>query len=430
MAKVTPARRAALEVLRAVRSGELLDPAFARRVEQVPARDRAWTQELVYGVLRLRGRIDQLLAAHVRRGLTSLDPDILDTLRLGAYQLLQMDSVPPYAAISQATEMGKAVAGRGAGGLVNGVLQSLLRSLHERPPAPDDADLSGWGSHPDWLVRRWRDRYGDDVRRLVQLDNTRPDVYIRPLRVSAEEALGALQAAGIAAERVAHAPDALRLPGGSAIREALAVVDAVVQDPAAGLVVRYAAFEPGTIADLAAAPGGKTLEIAAGPDRRVIAVDISPGRLARVRENAERTGAGNVYLVAADSRQPPLVRVDHVLLDAPCTGTGTFRRHPDGKWRVQPSDLDVLAQLQRELLESAATLVRPGGLLVYSTCSLEPEENEEQVRRFLDTHPNFRMEASNTVEREMLNEEGMLVITPQRYGFDGAFAARMRKAGS
>jgi len=431
LAKVTPARRAALDILRAVRSGELLDPAFARKIEQVAPRDRPWTQELVYGVFRLRGRIDQLLTPHVRRGLRSLDPDILDTLRLGAYQLLNMDSVPAYAAISQATEMGKSVAGRGAGGLVNGVLQSLTRATHEAPPAGKEADLAGWGSHPDWLVRRWTDHFGTaETRQLVQLDNTRPDLFIRPLGISVEEALRNLREAGIEAEPVEHAPDSLRLPSASGIREVLSRVTAVVQDPAAGLVVRYGDFEPGTVADLAAAPGGKALEIAAEPDRRVVACDLSFGRLARVRENIERVGARNVFSVVADSRQPPLQQVDHVLLDAPCTGTGTFRRHPDGKWRVQPRDLEALTALQRDLLEAAATLVRPGGLLVYSTCSLEPEENEKQVRAFLAAHPEFRMEPSDTVERAMLNEEGMLVITPQDYGFDGAFGARMRKVAS
>lgn len=436
-------------MLRGLRTGELLDAAFARLVGQVPARDRAWLHELVYGTVRLRGRIDSLLQRFVRRSLDSLDADVLDILRLGAYQLLEMRSVPAYAAVSQSVELAKSVSGRGAGGFVNGVLQSMRRA-HEMLDAVADrntiAELSAWGSHPRWLVQRWVAQFGPDATaRLVEANNLRPELFVRPVGITIERAIELLARENIAGEPVRHAPDAVRVAGavlqGSTgqtegytptIAKLLETIPAVVQDPAAGLVVRYAAIDGGTVADLCAAPGGKALAMtgAEGPTTPgyIVASDRSYQRLLRVVENARRLQTDNVGFIVADGRMPPLRTLDHVLLDAPCTGTGTLRRHPDGKWRLTAADLDALTTLQRELLESAATLVRPGGLLVYSTCSLEKEENEEQVKFFLENHPDYRIEAPAEFDATMLDAQGMLHVLPQVHGFDGAFAARLRRA--
>jgi 16S rRNA (cytosine967-C5)-methyltransferase len=420
-------------VLRAVRGGELVDRAFQRRIEQVPARDRGWTQELVYGTLRLRGRIDHLLQPHVRRGLGSLDPDVHDILRLGVYQLLEMRSVPVYAAVSQAVELSRAAGAQRASGLVNGVLQSLVRSGAERARFPTlerdpVAHLTTWGSHPRWLVERWLAAFGVEVAtRIVELNNERPDLYIRPIGLTAAEARARLEALGVQTEPVPLAPDALRISGDATVTAALAV-PAVVQDPAAGLVVRYADVPAGaTVLDVCAAPGGKALGLA-GPAAYVAAADLSHGRLQRVVENAERTGV-RVGCVVADARQPPFGAADVVLVDVPCTGTGTLRRHPDGRWRLGPGDLDALVLLQREILEAVAPLVRPGGLLVYSTCSLEREENEDQVEWFHGRFPQFVMAPTAAVAPELLDARGRLRILPPTLGADGAFAARMRRSG-
>lgn len=431
---VTPARWAALDTLRAVREGELADRALARTLERVAPRERPWVQELVYGTFRLRGRLDWMLDRLVRRGIVSLEPDILDILRLGAYQLLEMGSVPVYAAVSQAVEMAKRVAGKGAGGLVNGVLQSLNRQAArlEFPDAERDPveHLATWGSHPHWLVERWVARFGvDGARALVEANNSRPELYIRPIGIPAEEARERLGAAGIEAEPVAFAPDALRIPPPAGARDVLAVVPAVVQDPAAGLVTRYAAVPDGaTVADLCAAPGGKALELAEHAEY-VVAADVSFARMARVRENADRVGGLPLGLLVSDARWPAVRAVDLVLIDVPCTGTGTLRRHPDGKWRLAPTDLQALIELQREILDAAAAVVRPGGILVYSTCSLEPEENEAQVDAFLSRHPEFTPEPppAGTVAVELLDAAGRLVVLPQALGVDGAFAARLRR---
>ncbi|WP_420129778.1 16S rRNA (cytosine(967)-C(5))-methyltransferase RsmB [Longimicrobium sp.] len=434
MAQPTVARQAALEAMARFREGELGDRALDLATQGMEPRERAWTQELVYGTFRLRGRIDHVLNGFARDGIESLDPDVLDVLRLGAYQLLEMGSVPPYAAVSQSVELVRMAGQPRAAGLVNGILQNMQRRPNFRFPdfgADPAASLETWGSHPRWLVERWIDRWGAEAARaLTEADNLRPELYIRPVGVTVHEARARLGEAEIASEAVDFAPDSLRIPAPATAAQALATVPAVVQDPAAALVVRYAAVPEGAdVIDLCAAPGGKALGLA-GRAGRVAAADLSARRMRRVRENAVRVGWGDrVGAVVADGRHPPFREVDAVLLDAPCTGTGTFRRHPDGRWRVTPEDLQSLARLQDELLAAAAGLVRPGGLLVYSTCSLEPEENELRIERFLADRPGWAMEpAAGAVDASLLDEAGRLCVLPQRQGVDGAFAARLRRA--
>jgi 16S rRNA (cytosine967-C5)-methyltransferase len=433
MAQPTVARQAALEALARFREGELGDRALDLATEGMEPRERAWTQELVYGTFRLRGRIDHVLDGFARDGVGSLDPDVLDVLRLGAYQLLEMGSVPPYAAVSQSVELVRLAGQPYAAGLVNGILQNMQRRPDFRFPdfdADPAANLETWGSHPRWLVERWIARWGAaEARALTEADNLRPVLYIRPLGVPVDEARARLAEAEIAAETVDFAPDSLRIPPPASAAQVLAVVPAVVQDPAAALVVRYADVPAGAeVIDLCAAPGGKALGLAERAGR-VAAADLSPRRLRRVRENAARVGwRERVGGVVADGRHPPFRAVDAVLLDAPCTGTGTFRRHPDGRWRVSPDDLRALTRLQDELLAAAAELVRPGGLLVYSTCSLEPEENELRIDRFLAGRTEWRLEPpAAAVDASLLDGAGRLCVLPQRHGVDGAFAARLRR---
>ena len=218
---------------------------------------------------------------------------------------------------------------------------------------------------------------------------------------------------------------------------ALSIVPGVIQDPAASLVVDYVSPPAGAlVADLCAAPGGKALALseAAG---RVLAADLSERRLARVSEgerrlsgrmaSVRRRSKKRVWAVAADALRPPLRTADVVLVDVPCSGTGSFRRHPDGRWRIGEDAIGALAGLQRSILEGAASVVPRGGLLVYATCALEHEENWGQVEDFLTRHPDFRIEAGPAPDR-LLDGKGCLVVLPHESGFDGAFAARMRRA--
>ncbi len=435
MTGVSPGRRAALEILREVDQGALLDRALDRTLERVAPEERSWVHELTYGVVRLRGRLDHILDHHLHQGVESVSPLLLDLLRMGAYQLFHMDGVPAYAAVSQTVEHVRDAAGEGAARLANGVLRSVERAGEDPALFPDPEDdpggfLSTWGSHPRWLVDRWLQRWtADDVRRLVDHDNAVPRLTIRPVDSTPERAAELLAEAGLEAEAVGRETGCLRLGRGTDPATALRRVPALVQGPGAALVVAYAAPEPGSlVADLCAAPGGKGLALAPGA-AYLLAADPSRERLRRLQENRARlAGAlGSVGVVVARAEAPPLREADMVLLDVPCTGTGTLQARPDARWRLEPDDVGALARLQRRLLEGAAEVVAPGGLLVYSTCTLEPEENEEQVRAFLDDFPDFRLDPGRGAPADLLDADGCLRVTPQETGFDGAFAARIRR---
>lgn len=411
-----------------------LDVSFGRTTGDLSLRDRRFVHQLVFGVSRLRGRLDHLLARRVDRGLEQLDPEVHDILRLGGYQLLYMEGVPSYAAVSQAVDQARAVAGAGAAGLVNAVLRAFTDegdALHLFPgPEVDPAGfLSTWGSHPRWLVERWLERWTPaDVRALVEHDNLRPDVFLVPLDATPETAARMLADAGIEAVPAGQGVPCVRLAHGTNPAAALGVLPSVVQDPGAGLVARYADPDVGMeVADLCSAPGGKALALSSRASY-TLAADRSEVRMRIVRDNMARAHR-KLGLVVADARRPPLRQAHTVVLDVPCTGTGTLRRHPDGRWRLRPAAVGAMARLQRDILDAGAELVPPGGLLLYATCSLEPEENEEQVDGFLLRHADFRVEATDAVPGEYLDNGGRLRVLPWRSGFDGAFAARLRRAG-
>jgi 16S rRNA (cytosine967-C5)-methyltransferase len=436
-AGVTEARVAAAEILADLRNGTLLDAAFDRRVSPLDARDRRWTQELVYGMLRRRGWLDLLLAERVRGGLARLDPDLSDLLRLGAQQLLHMGSVPPYAAIGQTVELAKQRHGIGASKLTNAVLRRLDRERENLSPAlpsdPIDA-LAATLSHPRWLVARWVARWGeDDTRALLTANNNEAPLYVRPFNVVREQLEAMLEAAGVHVEDAPLATDSLRISGGASLTELGAFQQGLlfVQDPAATLVTQYAAIPAGArVADLCSAPGGKTVELSRTA-KFVVGADASFGRLARLRETIGRLELANVFPLISDARLPALGEMDAVLVDAPCTGTGTFRRHPDARWRLRVSDLAIMAAAQRAILRSAASVVAPGGLLIYSTCSLETEENDAQIETFLAEHPGWTLEPppEGAVPAEVL-DAGRLRVLPHKHGTDGAFAARLRRGSN
>ncbi|MGQ0764576.1 MAG: 16S rRNA (cytosine(967)-C(5))-methyltransferase RsmB [Gemmatimonadota bacterium] len=438
---VTPSRVAAAAIMADLRNGELLDASFARRTAQLDSRDRRWVQELTWGTLRRRSLLDGVIETRVVGGLARLDSDVRDLLEMGVYQLFHMNSVPPYAAIAQTVELVKERHGKGAAGLTNAVLRRIDR---ERPdpvaaalaagPADPVDQIARLHSHPRWLVARWVARWGEhETRTLLEVNNREAPMVLRPFGRVREQVEAALDEAGVRTRDVPLVPDSLEVEGGThvsltglgAFRQGFVFV----QDPAATLVARYAAVDSGsTVVDLCAAPGGKAIELSRQAER-VIAIDRSPSRMERLRDNVSRLAVSNIELVIGDARESPIEPgVDAVLIDAPCTGTGTFRRHPDARWRLRVSDLAVLSSTQRMILRRAAGLVRPGGLLVYSTCSLEPEENDDQIELFLRENPGWVLELPppGAVPAEVL-DAGRLRVLPQRHGVDGAFAARIRR---
>ncbi len=431
---VTAGRVAAAGICADLRSGEMLDDTFARRAAGLDARDRRWLRELMYGMLRQRGMLDAILAERVRGGLGRIDADLLDLMRLGVYQLLHMGSVPAYAAIAQTVELAKVRHGIGASKLMNAVLRRIDRERDALAvPVPVELvdALAMKHSHPRWLVARWLSRWGEEEATvLLMKNNAEAPVVIRPYGVVREQLEAMLEALAIGVEDAPLVADSIQITGGISLTELGAFKQGLffVQDPGSTLVTRYAAIPAGAfVADLCAAPGGKSLELTRTAGL-VLAADRSPQRLKRLLDNRARLEAGNLVVAVGDARHPVVRDADAVLVDVPCTGTGTFRRHPDARWRLKVSDISVMAALQTTILRAAAECVRPGGLLIYSTCSLEPEENDARIDDFLARNPAWTLEPppQGAVPAGVI-DRGFLRVLPQVHGSDGAFAARLRR---
>jgi 16S rRNA (cytosine967-C5)-methyltransferase len=390
----TDTRRIALSVLLDVdgRGPTLGDRLAAPDVEALAPRDRAFLHELVLGTLRRRGALDAALAPLSTKPLAELDAPVRAILRLAAHQIVHL-RVPDRAAVSEAVDLAKERAPRGSG-FVNAVLRRLARE--GPPPEPDpERDPLAWlastGSLPGWLASRWLDRFGAAAavaRARALLEEPTTTVRLNPRRADA----GARAvAAGLTLEPLT-VPGALRVTAGRP-HELAAAGLLHVQDEGSQLVAHLAAG-PGRTLDACAAPGGKATLVGdlVGGSGVVVAGEIAPARLRTLGAVVARWGASNVHVVAADGLRPPFHGgFETILLDAPCSGLGTLARHPDIRWRVQPEDLPRHAKRQGALLDALAQVVRPGGRLVYATCSSEPEENEDVATRFLERRRDFRV---------------------------------------
>jgi 16S rRNA (cytosine967-C5)-methyltransferase len=439
-----PARAVAAQVLERVET----DAAFAdlaldaelRRRPLAP-RDVALATELVYGTLRWQRYLDWILAPHSRRRLPTLDPRVRVLLRMTAYQITFLERVPAFAAVNDAVTLARRAPG--VAGYVNAVLRAFARrgAAEREPPVPRDPvdALATRCSFPTWLAGRWLARYGaGEAEALMRALNARPPLTVRTntLRTSREQLAARLAAEERVPTRATPlAPEGLVVEDGGDPGGWRAFVEGacVVQDEASMLVARL--LEPAagtTIADVCAAPGTKTTHLAQlmGDRGRVLAFDPQPGRLARVAEAAARLGVTIAETVAGpvEALAPRWAGgCDGVLVDAPCSNLGVLRRNPEVKWRRQPADLAAAGERQRSILTAAAMLVRPGGRLVYATCSLEPEENDEVVRTFLAAHPAFAAEppAAWPVAPDAA---GFVRCLPHRHGTDGFTAIRFRRA--
>jgi 16S rRNA (cytosine967-C5)-methyltransferase len=393
----------------------------------VRARDRGLALELAYGCLRLERRLDTWIESFTDRPLARIDGAVLDWLRLGLYQLKEL-RVPDHAAVAETVRHARRSMDAGRAGFVNAVLRAATTDPDSDPFPSRDTDplgyLTTWGSHPEWLVSRWLARWGlHDTLRLVKAGNTAPPVILRSL----DGAPGPVPE-GIELTPVPGWPGSFELARGSP-SEALATVGGVIQDPAAAAVVDYVGDEiAGPVYDACAAPGTKTMGVATRARGAVIAADISRARLGRVPMSAGRLGLA-VAVAVMDARRPALSSARTVIADVPCTGTGVLRRRPDARWRIDESGLAGLVELQSQILDGVAGIVEKGGVLVYSTCSLEPEENEMQIEAFLDRHPEFARDPNTgcPVPHGCLDDAGDLFVRPWLTGTDGSYAARLRR---
>ena len=450
---IAPARTAAFHALRAVDAGGTdLPAALARsRARLDDERDRALTAEIVTGALRWQLSLDHLVTTFAKRKIGKIDRDVLVILRLSLYQLLHLDRVPASAVVDDAVDLARAARKPSATGFVNAVLRATLRQKNKLPlpPRPDDpsdgdaarAYLSITHSHPAWLASRWLARCGfDAAERWVRFNNETPPLMLRAntLRGTKDAVRALLADEGVETEPARHAPDGLIVTDGNPLRGADEGLF-FVQDEASQLVPLVVAARPGErVLDLCASPGGKTIAMAADmhDSGGVVASDVRPNRLALLRHTVGASGARHVHVIQVPAAGPlPFEAVfDRVLVDAPCSGLGTIRRDPDIRWRRSEADLAPLAADQVALLRRAADAVRPGGRLVYATCSSEPEENERVVDAFLRGHPAFEpldlRRDHHPAIAPMLDEHGRLRTLPFAHGLEAFFAAALVRRGT
>ncbi|KAM3099907.1 16S rRNA (cytosine(967)-C(5))-methyltransferase [Phormidesmis sp. 146-12] len=438
-------RQLAFFALRSIYQGAFADVALDQGLRQngLPDLDRRLVTELVYGSVRRQRSLDALIDQFAKKKAIHQPPDLRVILHLGFYQLRYLNQIPASAAVNTTVDLAKQNGFPGLTGFVNGLLRQYLRASETADPLqlPNNPieRLGILHSFPDWIVQVWFDQFGlEATEALCDWMNRSPQIVLRinTLKTTLETVESALQTAGIQTQRVPHLPQALQLQNPGSIQKlpGFQTGDWIVQDSSAQLVSYLLDPQPEeTIADACAAPGGKTMHLAELMSDRgtVWAVDKTPSRLKKLRENADRLGLQSIQICTGDSRALPqfVGRCDRVLIDAPCSGLGTLNRHADARWRQTPDSVLELAQLQQAILNHAATWVKPNGSLVYATCTLHPAENEQIIQNFLTQHPEWRVDRpeSTPTLAPFFTSEGWAKVLPHHHNMDGFFMVRLTK---
>ncbi|MHB8846557.1 MAG: 16S rRNA (cytosine(967)-C(5))-methyltransferase RsmB [Nitrospirota bacterium] len=435
-------RELALKVLceaeRGMHADRMLDQARA----SFDGRDSGFILELTYGVLRNRSRIDWLLDRFSKQPVSSTDDWTRNILRLGAYQLLFLDRVPASAAVNTSTELAKLYGKKH--GYVNGLLRTLERKKNDLP-LPDYADavkrLATLHSHPEWLVRRWVSRFGaDQTEEVLRKNNEDAPLIIRAnsLKGTADDLITLLASQGAAARKSRFSPTGVEILSSPGITTLDAFHEGrfLVQDEAAQLVTLMLDPKPGeSVLDACAAPGGKATYLAElmGNIGEVVALESDKKRIDRIRENSSRLGITIVRPKMGDAAKYKEGQFDRILIDAPCSGLGVLRRHPDGRWTKTEKAMQERSALQKKILANCAGLLKPGGVLVYATCTTEPEENEEVVRDFLANHPEFTLDDPRPflppAAARLVGPDLFFRTFPDEPAMDGFFSARILRTG-
>lgn len=408
------------------------------RNSELKGQDKALLYEIVHGVVRWMGRLDWILNGFYKGTFSKAIPNMKNGLRVALYQVLFLDRVPDYAAVNEVVEFVKRLQGQKPADLVNAVLRNIIRNKNSiRYPNPEEdliGYLSSYYSHPSWMVKRYVERFGrEETEKLLLVNNEKPFLTLRvnSLKVLPEDFKKLLDSVNLRYNNGKYLPEFFKLHNLTNITawEYFANGYFNIQDESAGLACRLLQVRDGMrVLDLCAAPGGKTAYIAAlmHSQGEIVAIDRFESRLKLLQKNMDRLGLGCVKPITTDALVYEGELYDRVLADVPCSGTGTLSKKPDIKWKKDLFDIRNMNVTQYKLLCKAAELVKPGGVVVYSTCSIEPEENFDIVKKFLDNNPDFELEsAKDKFPDEILDENGCVQTLPHKHNLDGAFAAKL-----
>lgn len=400
--------------------------------------DKALLYEIVHGVTRWEGRLDWILNGFYKGQFSKAIPNLKNGLRVALYQILFLDRIPDHAAVNEAVEFVKKLQGQKPADLTNAILRNIIRNKNSiRYPDPNEdiiGYLSAYYSHPAWMVKRYLDRFGrEDTEKLLNANNEKPYLTLRlnAIKTNPQEFKSLLQQVNLKYRPGKFLDEFVQLQNLTNITAWDYYVKGYfnIQDESAGLAVRLLDVAPGMrVLDICAAPGGKTAYLGSLMNNQgsITALDRYEGRLKLVRSNNDRLGLTCVTTIESDALEFESEPFDRVLADVPCSGSGTLSKKPDIKWKKDIFDLRKMSEIQLKLIDKASTFVKAGGVLVYSTCSIEPEENIEVVRKFLASHPNFKLEsASGKVADTLVDENGCIQTLPQKHQMDGAFAAKL-----
>jgi len=445
---VINSRQLAFEALQKIEYQQAYTDIALDRVlhnQQITSRDRSLVCQLVYGVIRHKRSLNNLIDNLGKKKAHQQPPKLLIILYLGLYQLVYLNQIPDSAAVNTSVDLAKANGLNKLAGVVNGLLRNYLRQVTNKSDLlklPNDPikRLGIVHSFPDWMVETWLQQLSPkETEQLLTWFNQTPSIDLRVniLRTSLAEVESALQNAGVPCSRILDFPQALRLTAGSgAIHQLPGYLEGwwSVQDSSAQLVTHLLDPQPGeTIIDACAAPGGKTTHIAElmGDRGTVWACDRLAKRLQKVKTNATRLQLNSIQIHTVDSRNLAELpqQCDRLLLDVPCSGLGTLHKRPDIRWRQTPGKITELSLLQQELLSTAATCVKPQGILVYATCTINHQENEKVVQSFLDSHPDWSISMPTTklIVNNFDISPGWIKIYPHRHDMDGFFMVRLQK---
>ncbi|MFN8361234.1 MAG: 16S rRNA (cytosine(967)-C(5))-methyltransferase RsmB [Candidatus Kapaibacterium sp.] len=434
------ARGAAVRILsRFDRSDSYLDKLLEHelRATDLTPQDKALLTELVNGTIRWQGKLDWILTGFYHGEFDKCLTPIKNAMRIALYQIMFLTKIPHSAAINESVEIIKRLKGERSAGIVNGVLRNVLRHIDDiRYPNTNEDNLWYYSviySHPRWLVKRWTDIFGDaETEKMLKTNVQRPTLTLRTnlLRATPEQIAEWLDVQQIPYSISKHHPQSLQVSSlrDIASNEVFTNGWISVQDVSASMAgVLASPQEKQTVIDLCAAPGGKTFYIAELMKNtgNIIAIDKYEAKLRFITSGAERLGLRGIKAVVADARSFKHDPVDIVIADVPCSGHGTLSKKPDIKWKREASDIPKLVTLQREILSNAVTLVKEGGTLLYSTCTVEPDENFQNIEWFLNQYPNFILDDAERYLPQEVCYQGCMQTFPHRHGTDGAFAARL-----